>query len=620
MNVVLSQVRSDSADLASCPRENASLDRILTERIFAVSLKINNFVILLFTIAMSKLYNHIKALLTGFIIFIMPFCAESCSNRQTLSVLDDVESYIQERPDSALSVLAGLNRELLNNSKFRAKFSLLYSTALDKNYIDTTDLSIIQPAVDFYAINGSAVEKMKTFYYQGCIHMNRGEDDKAMSCYLLALEDSAIVSDNRYKELINSAISILFSRNHNAEQELVYTEDALNYGRLAQDNIGVWAILGHLASCYANCRRWEDAERTYNEYFQMPIYDSISYGYRCICYAKDILRCPEAQPSRSIDIISEVLKSFPSSMTIEGYCIYAYACQMLGEDSIANGILKQVEGLNEQQDLVKLWRYRIRREQGQYKQALEDLEESVLVQDSVVLSSLRQSLVLSQRDYLQAETMLLKKEHELDKLHIAIIVLFAIIAVAILSALYSKKKSALAKKTEELANLHYESRQMLDLQNVQTASINSLLAERDAALLKLRKQYASLFKAQYKSLNDLCSAYLSPIKKDRRDVLYDEVMRQLDIIVNDKESQNKFMSMVNGSLDNIIDKLRLDLPGHKELDFRFLMYVIAGFDAKTISNLTGYSVGTVYTKKNRLKTEISRLSSNNRDFYLEYID
>ena len=49
------------------------------------------------------------------------------------------------------------------------------------------------------------------------------------------------------------------------------------------------------------------------------------------------------------------------------------------------------------------------------------------------------------------------------------------------------------------------------------------------------------------------------------------------------------------------------------------MYVIAGFDATTISTLTGYTVGTVYTKKNRLRNEISSLESEQRDFYLEFI-
>ena len=568
---------------------------------------------------MYELRNHIAILLIGLLICMTTICSESCSSRQALSVLDDVESYIQERPDSALKVLNGLNSHLFKTNKARAKFSLLYSTALNKNYIDTTDLSIIKPAVDFYSKHGTPVEKMKAYFYQGCFHANRGEDDRAMHDYQLALEDSSKVSDNHYKELVNSAISDIFSRNNNAEQELAYTKDALKYGRLANDSIGVWAITGHLASCYANCRRWEDAERTYEEYFEMPVYDSTSYGYRCVSYAKDLLRFPEPNPHRAIETINEVVKSYPTAMTVEAYCIYAYAYQMMGEDSIANDILRQLEKLDKRQDLVKLWRYRIRRDQGQYKQALEDLEESVLVQDSIVLSSLNQSLIKSQRDYLQAQTTVLRNGHELDRQRMAFFVLSSFVIIGILVLLYLRKKRALDKRIEELAGLHYESQQMLNLQNFQTAAINAQLAEKDAALLQLRKQFASLYKAQYKTLNDLCSAYLSPIKKDRKDVLYDEAMRQLDVIVNDNESQNKFMSMVNSSLDNIIDKLRRDLPGHKELDFRFLMYVIAGFDATTISNLTGYSVGTVYTKKNRLKGEISCLSSKYRDFYLEFI-
>ena len=568
---------------------------------------------------MRDIKNHIGSFITGLVLCII-CCTESCSSRQAMLVLDDVESYIQERPDSALNVLNELDRNLLGTNKARAKFSLLYSTALNKNYIDTTDLSIIRPAVDFYSKHGTPAEKMRAYFYQGCFYANRGEDDSAMNAYQLALEDSSKVSDNHYKELVNSAISDVFSRNNNVEQELAYAKDALNYGRLAQDSIGVWAITGHLASSYANCRRWTEAENTYNDFFAMPVYDSIPYVRRRISYAKDLLRFPEPRPRQSIEIINEIIYSHPAFMTVEGYCVYAYAYQLLGESYIADGILKQLEGINKQLDLVKLWRYRIRRNQGQYKQALDDLEESVLVQDSIVLSSLHQSLIRSQRDYLQAETTILKKEHELDKQRMAFLILCSIIALGVLVFMYLRKRIALAKKTEELAAIHYESQQMLNLQNAQTAAINAQIAEKDAALFQLRRQFASMYKARYKSLNDLCIAYLSPIKKDRKDVLYDEAMRQLSVIVNDKESQNKFMSMVNGSLDNIIDKLRHDLPGHKEQDFRFLMYVIAGFDATTISNLTGYSVGTVYTKKNRLKGEISSLESEYRDFYLEFIN
>jgi len=128
-------------------------------------------------------------------------------------------------------------------------------------------------------------------------------------------------------------------------------------------------------------------------------------------------------------------------MTIEGYCIYAYAYQSIGENSTANDILRQLEALNRQPEIVKPWRYRIRREQGKYKQALEDLEESVIIQDSIVLSSLNQSLIKSQRDYLQAETAFLRKEHELDRQRMVLIVLSAFIFIVILFLLYQRKNT-----------------------------------------------------------------------------------------------------------------------------------------------------------------------------------
>ena len=81
-------------------------------------------------------------------------------------------------------------------------------------------MSIIQPAIDFYSKHGTPVEKMKSYFYLGCFHANRGEDDRALIDFQLALEDSSKVSDDHYKELVNSAISDVFSRNNNVEQEL----------------------------------------------------------------------------------------------------------------------------------------------------------------------------------------------------------------------------------------------------------------------------------------------------------------------------------------------------------------------------------------------------------------
>ena len=554
-----------------------------------------------------------------FVLFLSAFVL-SCGNPHLSQQLDMAEAVMIEHPDSALAIIKTIDTLSLKTRSMAARYALLHTMALDKNFIDTTDMSVIRPALEYYSRHGSPSEKMKAFFYRGVISANQGEDNEAMRYYLLALEDSAKVADNHFKELVTSAMSDIFSRNYNPEQELIYTQDALKYARLAGHSEGIWSITGHLASSYANCKRWEESRRTYIDYFAMPVYDTSSMVRRSLFYAKDLLRFPEMDPAKSVEIVEEMSRRYPESMTVEGYCVYAYAQQLLGNSEVAEDIFRQLETLIKQQEKVKVWRYRVSRAQGHYKQALEDLEASVMFQDSVVFSSMCQSLLKTQRDYSVAEATALKKENQLNIQRIVFLVLTFILLLVCVVFLFLSRRNALRSRIDELASLHQEAQQMLSLQYLRTSDITAQLEEKDQALLQLRAQFAVLYKAQYKTLNDLCAAYLSPVKKERKDILYDEAMRQLDVIINDGEAHTKFMSIVNGSLDNIIDKLRLDLPGHKEQDFQFLMYIIVGFDATTISNLTGYTVGTVYTKKARLKGEISNLNSQYRDFYLDYLE
>lgn len=544
----------------------------------------------------------------------------SCGNWKADIFFDDIESFVQEHPDSALSLLMSFPKETLSSKRLQARYSLLFAMSLDKCYIDTTDLDIIFPASSFFSKHGSSEDRMKAYFYQGRIYSNRGDDNEAILNYTLALEDSADVSDSHYKELVNSAISDAFSRNYNSEQELLYTMAALRYGRASHDSVGVWAITGHLASCYANLRKWEDAEKTFQDFFAMPVLDSLTYFRRRISYAKCLLLNHPSNAEYCVSILDDVSFQMSRAMTVEAYCIYAYAHQILGNYHIANDILNQLNSKSIQDDVVKLWRYRIYREQGRYEQANSDLEQLVLNQDSVVVASLKQSLVQSQCDYLKMKSLALENDSRLERQRAITSVLILFISTMVLIFLFVKKRNKLKKHLEELSALYQDSRQMIELQRENESAMNARLEEKDVALLNLRKQFATIYKSQYKALNDLCYAYLSPAKRDRKDLLYEAAMRHVSAIVNEKEPQVAFMSIVNDSLDNLLDKLRVDLPKHKDIDFVFLMYVIIGFDATTIASLLGYSVGTVYTKKNRLKNEITNLNSEYRDIYLSYID
>lgn len=111
----------------------------------------------------------------------------SCNGNQAIdSKLNDAEDIMNQYPDSALTILRGIDKELLKSKQEQARYALLMSMALDKNYIDTTTFDVLQPAIDYYLDNGSADERLRTLYYQGCIFLNRSDFDMAMDCYLKA--------------------------------------------------------------------------------------------------------------------------------------------------------------------------------------------------------------------------------------------------------------------------------------------------------------------------------------------------------------------------------------------------------------------------------------------------
>ncbi len=106
----------------------------------------------------------------------------SCSKAdlETERTLEDVASFIEERPDSALTILDTMDSFGLTTSALKARHSLLLAMARDKNYIDDTTDSIIAPAVSWYRRHGSADEKLLMNYYRGRIAMNAGDYETAM--------------------------------------------------------------------------------------------------------------------------------------------------------------------------------------------------------------------------------------------------------------------------------------------------------------------------------------------------------------------------------------------------------------------------------------------------------
>ena len=115
----------------------------------------------------------------------MVACGQHSKHWETLT---QVESFMEERPDSALIVLQDIDIEELASKEEKAKHALLLSMALDKNVIDRTDFEILHPAIDYYKNNGSPTEQMLTLFYQGQIHRINSQYAQALVCFCDAIK------------------------------------------------------------------------------------------------------------------------------------------------------------------------------------------------------------------------------------------------------------------------------------------------------------------------------------------------------------------------------------------------------------------------------------------------
>ena len=156
--------------------------------------------------------------------------------------LCQVETFIEEQPDSALVVLQGIDAVDLSSAEERAKHALLLSMAFDKNYIDKTDFEVLQPAIDYYEDNGSATDKLRTYYYQGRIYQNAGNDALAMESFVNAISKGGESEDVLTKARTFFAQSTIYYSLYEWDNFIETNKNAASYFKQAEK-----------VNSYANC-------------------------------------------------------------------------------------------------------------------------------------------------------------------------------------------------------------------------------------------------------------------------------------------------------------------------------------------------------------------------------
>lgn len=170
---------------------------------------------------------HIPAMV---LIAVSMFVCTACGGRsQYADEMDRADAMMESHPDSAMMILEGIGKENLRSERERARYALLMSMALDKNYVDTTTFDVLQPAIDYYLKKGSADERLRTYYYQGRIYQNAEDYEKSMDAFIYGRDLFPQATDTLTMARLLTAQGTLFYKQYKFRQ---FVDNSLLSARL----------------------------------------------------------------------------------------------------------------------------------------------------------------------------------------------------------------------------------------------------------------------------------------------------------------------------------------------------------------------------------------------------
>lgn len=560
------------------------------------------------------------------IFLLMSFLLVSCDNRQTKSLLQDVETYIQERPDSALRVLRKVDSLTLNTKSLRARYSLLFAMALDKNYIDTTALSILEPTVAYYERLGSPQDKMLSCYYLGRIYANRKDYPNAVIFYSQALRESGEY-DYYHRGLIYAASADAYNASFNDEEELRNTILAYEcFEKIGDKDLDL--SLYKVAQAYHNNERFDVADSLYS-----LVYSGKDSTSRLALYAmEDLVSNDLYQEKQDVERDLELLEyvaEHRGNLSLESYYEYAYLLLLAGKESEAENILSQLSNRETNGKTMEI-RYRIAECKGQYEEALALLKSMLSHQNDVVKKKLAQSVFKAQSDYYRLTAEVSEQKSTISNQRSIIILITGLMIIALLYVIFMKRKSTLIREKDRLTQAVEESERLLETVR-NRANEEKSEREKDILDLKsrnereqdkikdLREMYVALYQKRFSEIGKYYDAASSHRLESIKEKAYHDVISStqalFEEIASGSEGQKKFEARINADLDDIVSKIRSDFPKLKDEDIRFICYLIVGFDTSTISFLMDISKENVRVKKHRLREKLNGYSGPNETLY-----
>ena len=547
-------------------------------------------------------------------ILIVTLTAISCGKiKDAHNTLNDIETFINEGPDSALTILDSFDTSLLDNKSIWAHHSLLHAQAKDKCYIDETNDSLMTQVANYYEGKRDKEKLFKAYYYLGRIQHNAGDYAASMLSYTKAEQLIDKIDDEFIKGLLYAQLGMLHQKYYDYPRSLQAYEHAAHYYATSSKTPHKYYTDLNIGYLLHEQKQYGKAEAIYKEVLGWAYNNGLySLCQEALEYLIALYDETDNIGDMTNIINSQYAQLFPHSI----YLVRTKAYKMALEgDHRAIEVMNNMvwELAQTSADTINNYFYeaKINKLLGYDAKALQIYEKMYYIQDTLIMSSIKYPLLSVKTKFLESEYSIAQIKIKEHKSIIIIICMFIVLITVLLFVVFRHR---LIAKNLEISRYVEVAEDLESTLRSKRDEIDRISKEAKATDLQLKSStefISNMLSKQYELLNKLTSTYYEThgCNKDK-EAIYKYVSREIASLSSDKKAIQQLEELVNLYRGNIMSLIRQELPNLSEMEYRLLCYFCVGFSAKAISIFTGDTTNNIYVKKSRIKDEIQKLDTN----------
>ena len=491
------------------------------------------------------------------------------------------EAVMNEYPDSALNLLKGIEQPELQTREHHARYALLYSQALDKNYIDLTSDSLINIAVDYYKDRDDVRAKFLSYYYQGRIYTNANNLTQATLAYMEAEQLVDELGDDYAAGLLYKQIGLVYKSYYDFPKSLQAHLQAIECFTKANKPIHKIQAQLTLSSIYRNLNEKENSYKV----LQNALMESQNLNDQSL-----IKSCINNLIAVCIDLEKweEAYRSIEKSVSLQNKIVRKSLQQpvLTTQNNFLNQELQYKEYKLKTESYIRLLGFTIlllvsilailllrKKLLRNYQKSLkEKLEERDCAHEKKI-KTLQQE-ALKREDSLRSHAAQLEAR-----------------------ATLSKEDIERLKKELEESKMHIEEARKFREQHQQETDL--LKSDNHDALLRINKMLKNHFKQIENTYQVLQVKYKTA---DNRDKAIEEYIQNTTAeFYGSKKADRNLEKLMNELYGDAMRQLRKEIKLPSEEHYRLACFLLAGLSINFIATLTGETTNAIYKRRDKIR-------------------